>query len=505
MTTIKPKWSAIDTIFVLFASSTILLLLLWVSSQLVGKETFSTLPGWATSIADKWWTFLTTGSASTLLYWISSKKKNTPNYPLGIGICTGSLIVLIILITNFILPKPPVPVINSISFLQDTTAMIHFKLDYNEAPQVLSFSVQKPKYCSLEKLIVQDDGYFIVHADLPKLNAEFYAFAKVPKPTSEFATGVDLTPIEMRFTRTKKELGPDKILAVIKYSKDGKFVLDNGDPGYVKLSLNETNGQKHSFHLFPSAMAQSPIQEKQYTGWIVPNITTLKTEKKVGFSEVTLKSTSLPASVRLANSFEYYISVNGTSICIDGFLPQYIRQSFSYKSGINLVFGLENLGFSGNADGYEKIKVRIKFFQDEKPLKDITCSFDYVALRSTVSIRKITADDGSLFEWDAVYKAPSGTEYEVFWVSPLQVETARKGKDEIANANLTYLNKSLTGVIRPPKPPNKHFGVCVGIVQPNHQIKFTFSKKEATELLNYIQKKNKYAFLYRIIGDQKIL
>jgi hypothetical protein len=505
MPTIKPKWSAIDTLFVLFASSTILLFLLWISSMLVGKENFNTLPGWVTGIADKWWTFVTSGAASTVLLWLTRKNKNTPNYFLGIGICTGSLIVLILLITNFVIPKPRDVRANSSSFLQDTSAIIRFKLDFKGAPQVLSFLAQKPKFCSPENLIIQNDGYFKVYADLPQLNTEFYALAKSQKLTSEFATDIDLTPLEMRFIRTKRELGPDKTIAIIRYTSEGKFELDKGDPGLIKLSMNEINEQDHSFHLFSSAIAQTAMQEKKYTGWIVPNISTLETEKKTGFTKVTLKSTALPAALKSANSYAYYISVNETPVCIDGFLPKYIRQPFSYKSGINLVFGLENLGFSGNADGYEKIKVRITFFQDDKPLQDITCAFDYVALRSTSATNKIITPDGSSFQWDALYKVPAGIEYEIFWVSPLQLEKARMGKDEIAKANMTYQNKNLVGVIRPPKPPNKHFGVCVGLVLPNRQIKFTFNKKDAIEFLSYVQKANKYAFLYRITGDQKIL
>jgi hypothetical protein len=261
----------------------------------------------------------------------------------------------------------------------------------------------------------------------------------------------------------------------------------------------------YTFQLFSSAMAQPPLQKTKYTGWIVPNISTLNTKKKVGFSEIKIISTSLPASISSANKFAYYISVNGTSIYIDGFLPEYIKQPFSYKAGINLLFGLENLGFSGNDNGFEKVQVKLRFFHDEKLLKDIMCSFNYVALRSTVSKSKIVADDGSLFEWEAAYKVPAGTEYEVFWVSPMQVEMARKGKGEIANADLTYQNQKLIGVIRPPKPPNKHFGVCVGLVLPNQQIKFTFSRQDAMELLNFVKTKNKYVFLYHVLGDQKIL
>ena len=495
----KTKWSALDTIFVLFASITILLILLWISSQLVGKETFSTLPGWATGIADKWWTFLTTGASSALLYWINNKKKNTPNYLAGIGICTMALLVSIVLITNFIIPKPPVPV------SRDLTAFIRFKLDYENAPQVLFFTEQKPNCFGPEKLIVQDDGYFIEHVDLPELNADLYALANPPQPTSEFAKGIDLTPIEMHFIRTNNELRADKTFAIIKCSKDGKIELDKGDPGYIKLSLNASYKQEHSLSLFSSAMAQSAKKENKYTGWIVPNISTLNSEKKLGFSEIKMKSLSLPSSLSEANRYAYYIFVNGTPICIDGFLPQYMKQTFSYKQGINLVFGLENLGFSGNVDGFEKVQVKFKFFRDEKPLNEIVCSFDYVALRSTESTRKITANDGSLFQWDAAYKVPVGTEYEIFWVSPLQVEKARKGKEEIAKAQLSYQNHPLIGVIRPPKFPNKHYGVCVGLVLENKQIKFTYSKADALAFLSFVKKANSDAFLYHVTGNQIIL
>ena len=61
--------------------------------------------------------------------------------------------------------------------------------------------------------------------------------------------------------------------------------------------------------------------------------------------------------IKEANRYSYSVRINDISIFFDGLLPKYILNPFEFEKGVQIKFGIENLGFSGNDNGYEKIVI----------------------------------------------------------------------------------------------------------------------------------------------------
>ena len=53
MNNTRVRWSVLDTLFILVSSLAILLLILWIAGQIIGRDQFDQLPGWATGMANK--------------------------------------------------------------------------------------------------------------------------------------------------------------------------------------------------------------------------------------------------------------------------------------------------------------------------------------------------------------------------------------------------------------------------------------------------------------------
>jgi hypothetical protein len=298
-------------------------------------------------------------------------------------------------------------------------------------------------------------------------------------------------------------------MAILKCSSARIFEMENADPGCIELCGSKLPGPTGSFTLFSSCYAETPrAMQGKASGWAVPNLNTLITEKKSGFTHVSIKSTVLSSQLAGANRYSYAIRVNGTPIYIDGFQPRDLMRSFRFTEGINLEFGLQNLGFSGKNDGFEKIEVHFEFFTDTRLIQQTVCSFDYVALRSSAT-REIVTPDGSKFQWEANYKVPGGTEYEVFNLSSTDILEIRRSKQKIDNAMLTYKGIRIVGVIRPPLPPNKNYGVILGLELSNKQIRFLYSLEEAKEMINWAKQQpgtnfSRSMYVYRITEKQRM-
>jgi hypothetical protein len=371
-----------------------------------------------------------------------------------------------------------------------------FKLEYSSSPEELRLCQQKPtfKYRNIKK---QEEGYFDEYIDVPKQNEEFVSYFVKTVNNSEYSTNATESPLEICFTRNEKEIRSDHVLAILKAGNDLKFKPDIGDPGCINLCDPGQTGNVNSFSIFPGAFAQPVQAGKTNYGWTVPNLQTLKEKKKTGFSEVIIKSKSLNPKLKESNLYYYSIKVNNTPIYIDGLLPEYMKYPFSFEKGVNLDFGLENLGFSGINKGYEKIEVTLYFYRDSKFISTITLPLEYVALRNSEP-KEITASEGSKFIWEALFKA--NRENQIFVLSTTSVQEALNSKNRIDSRLLLFNDNKVVGVIRPPYKENRNYGVCVGVVLPNKQVKFTFNNSEANEFVAFLTN-NKYKPLKRQLKD----
>ncbi|HKJ40571.1 MAG TPA: hypothetical protein VKA27_00705 [Sunxiuqinia sp.] len=482
----KTKWSILDTLFILFTSITILLLIFWIVGQIRGLDTFNQLPDWLVGLTDKIWGFLISSGLSILTYWLKSKHKHSPNYLLWTLITTSFLLALVIGVSvafNTISPQPDTP----------QTGEIKFQLAYENAPVQLSFAQKAPKGLQ-QNIVPQDNGYFQVQkVNLPSVDENFYAKANKKVKSSEYKNSAVQKSIEICFTRIKSELSEDGCIAVLESHVFNHFRLGKNDPGCVRLCNDQTSNRFSFSNLFTSAYALSPALPQAYAGWTVPNLETLNSKREYGFSQVSIESLDLPQNLKEANNYTKAIYVNDTPIYFDGFLPEDLNYPFQYDNGIDLEFGLENLNFSGKHNGYENLKVVISFYKNDQFISATNCNLHFVALR-TIGPYTISSSDSARFQWKAKYKTSAKKEYEIFNYSTTDLNVANRKKNMLDHANLKYKDYSLVGVVRPPLNDNKNYGVVIGLVLPSKQIKFTFSDQEEKALLKWMKLQNNSVF-----------
>jgi hypothetical protein len=428
----------------------------------------------------------------TLIY---DKEKGVFNFAFAIGIVLlgGGLYAAIYTVQNDIgCTKTIVDTVKK----EVPVGRLLFKLEYSSSPEELRLCQQKPtfKYRNIKK---QEEGYFDEYINVPKQNEEFVSYFVKTVHNSEYSTNATERPLKICFTRNEKEIRSDHVLAILIAGNDLKFKPDIGDPGCINLCDPGQTGSVISFSLFPVAYAQPDQAGKKNYGWTVPNLQTLKEKKKTGFSEVIIRSISLNPKLKESNLYYYSIKVNNTPIYIDGLLPEYMKYQFSFERGVNLDFGLENLGFSGISKGYEKIEVSVYFYRDSKFISSITLPLEYVALRNSEP-KEITASDGSKFNWEALFKA--NRENQIFVLSTTSVQEVLSSKNRIDSRSFFFKGNKVVGVIRPPYKDNNNYGLCVGVILSNKQVKFTFDNSEANEFVTYLTS-NKYKPLKRQLKD----
>ncbi len=147
---------------------------------------------------------------------------------------------------------------------------------------------------------------------------------------------------------------------------------------------------------------------------------------------------------------------------------------------------MENIGFAGERGGHENIQITVNLFKKAKIIKEIVLHLDYVALRGSES-RDILTDGSFKFQWEASYIGGKDPEYEVLIHSTTDVQVAKNIKSKIDRSSYTYNNAKVVGVIRPPLKKNPNYGIVLGLLQPNGQIRFTFPRKSANDFLYWIK------------------
>lgn len=426
-----------------------------------------------------------------LLY---DKKKGTFNFSLAIGVLLigGGLYAAIYTEKNNIGCNP----VTIAQVTEKEEAKILFKLDYNPSPDNLRLLQRAPQF-SERNIIKQQSGYFEENIKLPTGDNNYFALVTPRLNTNALGDDVVQVPLEICFQRTQKEIREDNILTIIYAGEDKKFRQEPGDPGCIILCNENQTGFWDSFQLFPRAYAQTSPNENRFYGWAVPNLQTLKDERKTGFSEISIDGKFLQSEIKEANRYYYSLKINDIPIFFDGLLPKHLLNPFDYERGLHLEFGIENLGFSGNDNGYEKIEINIEFYRDSELIKSIPLTFDYVALRNNEP-EEIVSNDGSTFQWKALFSA--NQENQIFIGSMPTEEGAVYTKKKLNNKSLSLNDNELIGVIRPPYQDNTSYGVCVGLLLPNKQIQFTFKYSEAEKIKAYLKNHN-YRPLIRSLSD----
>lgn len=379
-------------------------------------------------------------------------------------------------------------------------ANIRFKMVGNLRESIMMVKSTQPDILNEKRVVAQDDGYFEYLTRLPLTDQKYLAL--VYKPCHASWQSDSVTPqYRICFTRKKdKRVPQDGYFATILLDLQNTSRLDqDSDHGCVELCDNTLTSRNTSLSFFPTAMAQTAYTPPRSAAnaWMVPNLETLNLENESGFSTINIRSVKLTDELKKADRYSYAIRVNSTPIYIDGLPPRYLLNKFAFQKGLDLAFGLENLGFSGVNKGQEKIEVKLDFYNGEQFVSSKTLSFDFVALRK-LEMSNIKTADGSEFQWEAGFRA--NQEFQVFIISTPFAEGAGKAKNNFDAKNMLYKNDPLIGVIRPPYRENKNYGLNAGILLPNGQVRFTFKSRQADSMV-MVLKNNNYKPLKRKLSN----
>ena len=187
-----------------------------------------------------------------------------------------------------------------------------------------------------------------------------------------------------------------------------------------------------------------------------------------------------------ATHLSFAVVVNDVPVYMDGSVPHVVRLPFSSQGGVNLTFALENLGFTGGTDGYEKIDVEIRFYRGRDVIRIAHLTRNYVSYRHAARERVRDANSGELFNWHGYYRpAVVQASYEVMlehgeadWIKDrrLQLDLGRK----------RYRGSAVIGVIRPGREENERTGMIIGLALASGQVQSLFSREEANALCRWI-------------------
>ena len=265
---------------------------------------------------------------------------------------------------------------------------------------------------------------------------------------------------------------------------NGNCLPGHDDPGYV------VSCDKHSVTsewMVPLAFADAPAPQLREAGWVVPSLETLEkmTDRdRVGFTRFDVIFTPNETLVG-ASRYYFMLRVNGQPVYINGLLPERIHYPLEMGKTNTISFALENLNFTGQYDGYEKLQLSVIFQHDDRLVRRQDLERNYVALRDAPDV--VLPSESGTFRWKGTYIVPKNeNKYEVLLASSgAEVSPAMAAKTRFDEAKLTFKEQPVVMVVRPPLRQPPSYGLALGVVQPTSQVKFTFNAAEASELCQW--------------------
>ncbi len=508
------KPTPLDTLFIVFVSAFLLLLLLWIAGQLAGRDLFTELPGWMKSAVNGIWSkvLLGAGSAGALALrkWMYGSRPS-PNYLLWIPAFMIFFAVALFLLKQVVRVAPVPPTTHYHLPIQFSAKPLEADLKTLDNKEV-SFWLRAPEkadgpiYIPLAK--PEDAGLYSYAIDVPSagmfeaevvhravqsalvpsaLHDYEYLLCVKDNPNKPFPA--DFSP-ESSGTLLRLSCSKDT------KSSDGKCTSTDGGKGYL-MSCDDPLAASVALDtgLLPLAYADTPPAHGRDEGWVVPSLQTLDKmtdRERVGYTRFTVKFDATGAAVT-AEHYYYSLRVNDKPIYVDGFSPDKFTYPLQKGTANWIGFGLENLNFTGQYEGYEKLELEIVFLDNSgtvasrQPLQR-----DYIALRDAPEV--IKSSPLGTFTWTGAYVPPKNeNKYEILLASancgtPVErecIDRTMNAKTQFDKSGLKYDDKSVVMVVRPPLRIPPSYGLALGLIQPTSQVQFTFSAEEAAQVCSW--------------------
>ena len=299
-------------------------------------------------------------------------------------------------------------------------------------------------------------------------------------------------PIVFCFERKAERLEREALVEVHVTCLEGRSCILADDDRWARPTSVCESSKVASSGFVATAYADV-VQQLNAVSWVSPSIETLQTQRKTGksrgFTEFTLTSDSLPG-LKNADRVHYGIRVNGTPVYINSLPWEAYSMPFDAGKGVNILFGLENLDFAGQYQGYEHIEVVLGFTAQDRSVKNASFLLKYIALRDELNWETVRDHDIAL-RWKATYNAGQSEDvYQVFVFSDTNIKAAENLKRQIDRTNFSMNGETIVAIIRPElhisgqsgSVKNSNFGVVLGKRQPSGQIKFSFDDATSREL-----------------------
>lgn len=348
----------------------------------------------------------------------------------------------------------------------------------------MRFSPLKPKDWNTQELqagreLSPREFEYSSHIIMPKTGSEY--LGQLHRRVDSSVKTID-SPSQICFVRTAESLkAAAETLVRVNCRESGKCSIANDDVGWAASCPSDQTAQ-HASASFVAFAAPSPTSPRP--AWVVPSLNTLRTQRSTGqnraYTEFLISSGPLPG-LGGADHMVWSVRVNGIEISVDGLAPEANAIPFHASEGIRLVFGLENLDFSGEQSGYENVELLLQFVSGDRVLARKRLALEYAALRS---MENVTSEPD--IHWKASYFPARNDRFQIFLVSYAKKQAAMDRKQQIDSVKLAIGGDTLVGVVRPPLRTNAPYGVALGVHQPSGQVKFTFDEKQARGLCSTV-------------------
>lgn len=465
-----------DVLFILVTSFAIAFTVLWGASVVRGHTMFDQLPSWLAGMVSSVWTQLTgaAGALAAVVRYLRSGASVRRNYLLS---CSGGAVAVIVAIIGTASFMPPV--LPAALSTHDLLLEVTFDPP-SPQPMNLNFIHLVPEGRGPIRLAPQRRGNYITTIKLAQAPEAQYKglFQRLildseRRETLPVETDVCFTRGEFRSSEPPREL----VLAC--HESKGCTIPAGRNGGVRPCTQTGRSGD-----WLTAAYAQS-VSTPTGSKWVVPTLETLKEaggRKSLGYTVFTLESGAMQG-LQEANGMIYRVRVNGRPIYFNGWEPERLRVPFDPTRGIVLEFGLQNLDFAGAKAGAEEIEVSIDLLTAHRIVRTLRIPIQYVALRDAGPSQVVL--DGVHLRWRATYARPQHEhKFEIFLSTDAlaSAAAAEARKRRVDAAQLRLDGRPVLGVIRPPLPPNRNFGIVLGLEEPTGQVRFTFDEPTVNRL-----------------------